>query len=169
MCEMEALYRWTKNHYRYVSDPVNAETISTPPSQFAEIDTPPEVLRAILGDDLIQRMQGFGVAGAIHEANVIECPGCFRHSIGGIIPKTSGDCDEGVTLLASMAASIGIVPRFHLGGYTSESEDSWSHIWNGLQHNMDWVNIDLTEDFPIGEFYHGFTVYGHYDIFPEAA
>ena len=48
LCEMNALFLWTKNHIRYVNDPLQNETIATPKFHLAEIMTPPEVIRTIL-------------------------------------------------------------------------------------------------------------------------
>lgn len=97
-CEMQALWKWTKDHMRYVNDPEEKELIATPPLHIAEIMTPPEVIRRVLGDELIRQMSGFGIGHALLEADSrktqIVCRGCFRTELSGLQPMTSGDCDE---------------------------------------------------------------------------
>jgi hypothetical protein len=171
-CEMAALFTWTKGHFRYVNDPVNAEAIQTPPAQIAEILTPPDVIRAVLGEDLIQQMQGFGIGGAVLAApNQVLARGCFRDSIAGPMwHKTSGDCDEGATFLATMLAAIGISSRFQFGGSLDADgrTPNWHHVWTGGydESSGKWIDMDITEERSnLGWRYPNFNAYGHVPIF----
>lgn len=97
LCEMNVLFQWTKNHMRYVNDPVGKEMIATPKLHLAEILTPPEVVRAILGEELIQQMRGFGVGRSVmgdgFRTNVLAYKACFRDELSGVHHgATSGDC-----------------------------------------------------------------------------
>lgn len=170
-CEMAAMFQWAKNHFRYVNDQVEGEAIQTPAAQIAEINTPGDVINAILGPDLVQQMSGFGVAGrTLQLPNQIACASCFRKNLSGpeLIGKTNGDCDEGATFLSSMLAAIGITPRFRFGG-SAEGADgaNWHHVWvQGLTEAGDWVDMDITEDdAKLGWSYPGFQRLGYVNIF----
>lgn len=177
LCEMNAIFLWTKNHMRYVNDPVGKEVIATPVLQLAEIMTPPEVVRSILGDTLLQQMRGFGVGSSVLGegglTNTIVCKGCFADELSGPRHgKTSGDCDEGSTFLATLLASIGIVPRFRFGGQEdSEASDgcNYHHVWvQGLDDSGTWVDMDVTERrSKLGWFHEGFGCTGIATIFPD--
>lgn len=170
-CEMDAMFRWTKDHFRYISDQVEGEAIQTPAAQIAEINTPSDVINAILGPELVKQVSGFGIAGRVKELpNQIACRSCFRKNLSGpeFIGKTNGDCDEAGTFLASMLSAIGIKPRFRFGG-SVEGKDTanWHHVWvQGLTEAGDWVDMDITEDdAKLGWSYPGFQCLGHVDIF----
>jgi intein/homing endonuclease len=97
LCEMKALFYWTKNHMRYVSDPVGKETIATPVMHLSEIMTPPSIVRAILGDKLLEQMRGFGaghsLVGDDGRKSILVCRGCFVDELSGLRhSRTSGDC-----------------------------------------------------------------------------
>jgi Transglutaminase-like superfamily len=156
VCEMQAIFLWSKAHMRYVSDTVNKEVIATAPQKIGEMMMPPEILRAILGESLIRALNGeFGVGESLlHRTNQLVCKGCFIHDPSapeGLRPRSSGDCDEACVLLATMLAAIGIPPRFRLGGMpSSKAPDgcSYHHIWTQAQ-NLDsgeWVDMDITEE-----------------------
>jgi hypothetical protein len=171
LCEMKAIFLWSKGHFRYVNDPVSGEVIATPASQIAEIETPADVIHTILGPDLIRQMQGFGIgAVALTPPNRIECRGCFREALSGpeFVGKTSGDCDEGATFLATMLSAIGIVPRFQFGGFMEPSGKAcnWHHVWVAGQSDAgEWVDMDVTEEKSTLGWAHPFECRGHADIF----
>lgn len=177
LCEMNALFLWTKNHMRYVSDPVGKETIATPAMHLAEIMTPPSVVAAILGDRLLEQLRGFGVGRSVmgedSQTTTIVCKGCFRNELSGVSHGfTSGDCDEGSTFLATLIASVGIVPRFRFGGQEdSSSRDgcNYHHVWvQGQDDAGNWVDMDVTEQrSKLGWFHEGFGCTGVATIFPE--
>lgn len=173
-CEMQALWRWAKDHMRYVNDPEEKELLTTPVLNLQEIMTPPEVIRRVLGDDLIRQMSGFGIGHALLEADArktqLVCRGCFRTELTGLKPTTSGDCDEAATFLATLLASVGIKPRFRFGG----SEDSramdgcnYHHVWvQGQDETGNWIDMDITEPKkPFGWFFEGFGCTGVTEIF----
>jgi hypothetical protein len=175
-CEMAALYTWTKHNFRYINDPDDREVISTPRAQIADITTPPSVIRAILGDRLIDQMMHYG-GGRAHDVvdrleGQIQANGCFRASLtgpGGVHPRTSGDCDEGATFLATMLLAAAIPARYRFGG--SENPDStpnWHHVWVQGQNEMgDWIDMDITEpEKKLGWFFPAFRAYGHVPIDP---
>lgn len=177
LCEMNVLFQWAKNHVRYVNDPVGKETIVTPKMQLAEIMTPPSVVRAILGDRLIEQMRGFGaghsLVGDDDRKSILVCKGCFTDELSG--PKhsrTSGDCDEGSTFLATLLSSVGIVPRFRFGGQEDAGASdgcNYHHVWvQGLDDAGNWIDLDVTEKkSKLGWFHDGFSCTGVAAIFPE--
>lgn len=177
LCEMKALFHWTKNHMRYVSDPVGKETIATPVMHLAEIMTPPSVVRAILGEKLLEQMRGFGaghsLVGDDSRKSVLVCQGCFVDELSG--PRhslTSGDCDEGATFLATLLSSAGILPRFRFGGQEDPSASdgcNYHHVWvQGRDDSGNWIDMDVTEKrSDLGWFYDGFGCTGIAEIFPE--
>lgn len=178
MCEMNALFHWTKNHFRYVNDPVDKEAIKTAPRMIGEILTPPEVIAAILGPDLIRQMNGFGLGhssalGADPRKSIILCMGCFEPRLSGPVhSKGSGDCDDGATFLATLLAAIGITPRFRFGGQEDDSMQdgcNYHHVWVQAQDDKgDWHDMDVTEKrSKLGWFYEGFSCTGVAAIFPE--
>jgi len=168
LCEMAALFHWVKKHYRYVSDPVNREAIETPVRMIEDIQTPPEVLQAILGEDLIQQMKGFGVGYRILAHNrCVMAESCFRAD-GKIQPRTSEDCDSGATFLATLFAAVGIVPRFRFGGNRGgRGACNYHHVWvQGQGPGGDWVDFDVTEaSSKPGWFWPHFECYGYTPIF----
>lgn len=172
VCEMQTIYNWTKDHFRYVNDPIDEETIQTPASQLREIQTPPSILRTLLGDRLIQQLFGFGVAESLTDPKFdgkknFVCQSCFEPGLGGPQhhPKTSGDCDEGATLLATLLAAVGIQTRFRLGAFTCGAQPAYQHIWvQGRSERGDWIDMDVTEPKRgFGWFYESFRCYGHTD------
>lgn len=172
LCEMKGLFLWTKGHFRYINDPVNGEAIMTAPAMIADIETPPEVIEAILGPDLVRQMQGFGIgAAALTPPSRIECRGCFRDTLSGAeyIGKTSEDCDSGAIFLGTMLAAIGIVPRFQFGGFAEASGDpNYHHVWvAGKADNGDWIDMDITEEKSTLGWSYPFQARGHVDIFTE--
>jgi len=176
-CEMAALFGWTKNHFRYVNDPVGKEAIGTPVHHLAEIMTPPEILHAVLGEDLLRQMKGFGagrsLVGSDPRKSVFVCQGCFEEQLSGTYhSRSSGDCDEGSTFLATMMAAIGIVPRFRFGGVDSDKAAdgcSYYHVWTqGQDESGHWIDFDVTEKkSKPGWFFEGFGCTGLASIFPE--
>jgi len=168
-CEMNTLFLWTKGNFRYVNDPVNAETIATPVHQIAQLSMPPEILEMILGPELIKQMEGFGVGEAILQPpNQIRCDSCFENSLAGPRPKVSGDCDEAGTFLATMLAAIGIVPRFRVGGQNGrDGSCNFHHIWvQAADEANRWIDMDITEtSSEMGWYFSGFQCYGHIPIF----
>lgn len=176
MCEMNALFLWVKSHMRYVADPVGKETIATPVMHLAEVMTPPEVVRAILGEELLGQMRGFGVGrsvlGETARTNILMCKSCFKDELSGPrLSGTSGDCDEGATFLSALLASVGIVPRFRFGGQEDSSAAdgcNYHHVWvQGLNDDGHWVDMDVTEvKSRLGWFHDGFGCKGFVEIFP---
>jgi hypothetical protein len=151
-CEMQAIFQWTKDRYRYINDPENKEVISTAQAQLADIMTPPAVLRMILGDNLIRQMMHFGANEAIitNTENQIQCRGCYEPSMSdfdGIRPRTSGDCDEGATLLASLLLGAAIPARYRFGGHEGgDGGENWHHVWVQAQDEQgNWIDMDPTE------------------------
>lgn len=178
MCEMNVLFQWTKNHFRYVNDPIDNETIKTAPRMIGEILTPPEVIEAVLGPKLIQQMKGFGLGefstlGDDPRKSLILCKGCFDHRLSGPAhAKASGDCDDGATFLATMLAAVGIMPRFRFGGQEDDSAPdgcNYHHVWvQGQDDKGNWHDMDVTEDrSKLGWFYEGFRCTGVAPIFVE--
>lgn len=166
-CEMQALFQWTKNHMRYVSDPEGKELLTTPVLNISDIMTPPAVIKEILGEDLIRQMMGFGIGHSLLEAGrpgkkVLMCKGCFVHDrLSGPYHRTSGDCDEGATFLGSMLASIGITPRFRFGGHESSTAIdgcNYHHVWvQGQDETGNWIDMDVTEErSKLGWYFEGF-------------
>lgn len=170
LCEMQALFLWVKGNYRYVNDPPGREVIQTPVSQIMEMLTPPHVLRQILGDDLIRQMEGFGARSRMSEtAHSFVCASCFRTELSGPKPKTSGDCDEGATLLATMLGAVGIVPRFRFGGMLRGNACNYHHVWvQARDAGGNWIDMDVTEEkSKLGWFFEGFDCFGHAFILPK--
>lgn len=172
-CEMNAIYLWTKGHFRYVNDPPSKEVIATPLSQISDIMTPPEVLEAVLGPKLIQQIQGFGVGMSLLDIShpdrrAMVSGSCWKNELTGMCHRTSGDCDEASTFLATMLAAVGIVPRFRFGGTETSSGDcNYHHVWvQGQDEHGGWVDMDITEpDKKIGWFFEGFDCTGYTPIF----
>ena len=178
LCEMNSMFNWVKNHFRYVNDPVDKEAIKTAPRMLGEILTPPEVIAAILGPDLLRQMDGFGVGhgsvlGDDSRKTLLLCRGCFDHRLSGPVhSKGSGDCDDGATFLATMLSAIGIVPRFRCGGQEDESMSdgcNYHHVWVQAQDDKgQWHDMDVTEKrSKLGWFYEGFSCTGIAEIFPD--
>lgn len=171
-CEMNTIYSWVKDHFRYVNDTVDEEVIQTPISHLREIATPPEVLRQLLGDGLIQQLFGFGVSESLKNPkypgkNNFVCGACFTPGLGDTKTvhhgKTSADCDEGATFLATMLEAIGIPARFRFGAFTGCGEEpAYQHVWvQGQNEHGDWIDMDVTEkDKPFTWFYDQFRCYG---------
>jgi hypothetical protein len=173
-CEMNVMYTWVKNHFRYVNDTVDEEVIQTPASHLREIQTPPDVLRQLLGDNLISQLFGFGVSESLANPkhpgkNNFVCGACFVPTGLGSTKalhhgKTSADCDEGATFLATMLEAIGIPARFRFGAFTGcgEAEPAYQHVWvQGQNENGDWLDMDVTEnDKSFLWFYDQFRCYG---------
>lgn len=171
-CEMETLFQWTKDHYRYVNDPINQEVIQTPVSQLREIMTPPDLIKELVGEKLIGRLFGFGVAHSLVDPNSegkkkFMAASCFMGDLSNMKAKTSGDCDEGSTFLATMLAAIGIKPRFRFGGSMRGGEPEYYHVWIQGQNEMgEWIDMDVTEQkSTLGWFHEGFTAFGVTPIF----
>ena len=167
-CEMNALFLWTKNNFRYVNDPVLAEAIATPVQQLGSLMSPPSLLEAILGDALIRQMDSFGVGQSLLEPpNQIASTPCFdRKQI--VRNRVSGDCDEGAIFLGTLLAAVGIVPRFRFGGQkTSDGKCNYHHVWlQGADDQGKWYDMDVTEDdSKLGWFHKDFNCFGHADIF----
>ena len=166
ICEMNALFLWVKNHMRYVNDPVDKEVIATAEYHLDDLMMPPDVVRAILGEQLLQQMEGFGIqTSALGKTNVIHCNACFSSGLTGPRPTTSGDCDEGATFLSTLLAAIGIVPRFRFGG-TEDKRSSdgcnYHHVWVQANDGRgSWIDMDVTEkESSLGWFYPHFTCFG---------
>lgn len=173
VCEMAALFAWTKEHYRYVNDPVDKEAIQTPVSMIRDITTPSEVLEAILGPELIERMNGFGVGHSMmgYQTGRVLAAACFEHGVDGLHPRASEDCDSGAVFIASLLASIGITPRFRFGGQKRGNACNYHHVWTQAydSHSGKWVDMDVTESkSKLGWFFEGFGCTGHTTIFPGA-
>lgn len=171
LCEMNALFLWTKKNYRYVNDPPGREVLTTPASMLSDIMTPPNVLEHILGPDLVRQIQGFGVGESLfsYTTGVVECASCFRVHGGKLHPKASEDCDGGSTFLATMLAAVGIVPRFRFGGQKEPNGScNYHHVWvQGRGPGGEWVDMDVTEEVSkLGWFFEGFGCFGHVPIFP---
>lgn len=177
LCEMNALFLWTKNHMRYIADPIGKELIATPKLHLAEIMTPPSVVQAILGDTLIRQMRGFGVGRSVMgedlQTNVLVGKACFvgEELSGPKLSRTSGDCDEGSTFLATLLASVGIVSRFRFGGQEDDSASdgcNYHHVWvQGQDDTGKWIDLDVTEKkSKLGWFHDGFSCTGVASIFP---
>ena len=175
-CEMQSLFLWMKDNYRFVNDPVEKEYLTTPAFQVAEILTPPAVLREILGANLIRQMMHTGkVDASILDASKegrkqIVCRGCFDGKGSGLHPRLSVDCDEAATVLGALLAGIGIVPRFRFGGRTDPRASDgclYSHVWlQGLDEMGKWVDLDVTEvDSKLGWYFEGFECTGVLPIF----
>lgn len=167
LCEMNALFLWVKNHMRYVNDPVDKEVIATAEYHLDDLAMPPDLVEAILGKELLQQMEGFGVQRSAlgMKTNVIHCKACFEQNLSGPRPTTSGDCDEGATLLSTLLAAVGIVPRFRFGG-TEDSKSSdgcnYHHVWVQANDGRgSWIDMDVTEaESKLGWFYPHFTCFG---------
>lgn len=169
-CEMNTLYSWVKQHFRYVNDPVDEETIQTPVSHLREIQTAPAILRVLLGDDLINQLFGFGVAESLTNPKFpgkqnFVCASCFTDGVGGTkVPhgRTSADCDEGATFLATLLEAIGIPARFRFGAFTCGDDPAYQHVWvQGQTEHGDWIDMDVTEiKKPFTWFYDAFRCYG---------
>lgn len=170
-CEMNVILEWVKDHYRYVEDPTREETIQTAASMLREINTPPSILQDILGESLIRRLFGFGVAESLKEPRhpgkkVFICRSCFgrngvRHS------KTSGDCDEAAVLVATLLSAIRIEPRFRFGGQRVGGECDFYHVWVvGKNERGEWIDLDATEkESKPGWVHPSFTCFGTRKIF----
>jgi hypothetical protein len=177
LCEMNVLFNWVKNHFRYVNDPVENETIKTAPRMIGEILTPPAIIAAILGPELIQQMKGFGLGDSVitndPRKSIILCQGCFHDRLSGPQhSKTSGDCDDGATFLATLLAAIGITPRFRFGGQEDDSMDdgcNYHHVWVQARDDKGrWHDMDVTEKkSKLGWWYEGFGCTGTASIFHD--
>lgn len=168
LCEMNALFLWVKSHLRYTNDPVDNEVIATAPYHLDDMATPPEVIEAILGPEVIKAMDSLGFTPAKLHTNKIHCRVCFEEKLSGPHPTSSGDCDEGATLLNTLLAAVGIVPRFRFGGHVApRSKDGcgYHHVWSQAQHGGQWIDMDVTEkNAKIGWYYPRFTCYGSAEI-----
>lgn len=170
-CEISALYTWAKNHMRYINDPDDIEVIATAPAQIADIHTPPELIEEILGPELVAQMMHYNASrheGLRGTRGVIHVDRCFRTSgIGasGLMPRMSGDCDEGATFLASLLMAAAIPARYRFGGSIGHRDKpNWHHVWvQGQNENGDWIDMDITEpEQKLGWFFPAFQAFGHY-------
>lgn len=167
LCEMTALFYWTKNHYRYVNDPVEKEMLTTPPRMVEDILAPPEVIREILGEDLIRQMHGFGVGKSILKRDrELRAESCFKD--GRHCPRASEDCDSGAVFLATLFAAVGIVPRFRFGGTKAGERCNYYHVWTqGQGPGGEWIDFDVTEvSSKPGWFWPHFDCFGRASIWP---
>jgi len=172
LCEISVIFEWVKEHYRYVSDPVLKEAVQTPVSMINDIMSPPELLRAILGEELVARINGFGVGQSLLglRTNRLVASSCFEKRIDGFHLRASEDCDSVAVLLASLLAAIGIVPRFRFGGFRRGNGCSYHHVWvqAWLPSKGKWIDLDATEEgSKVGWFFNGFECTGYVLIFPE--
>lgn len=156
--ELGALFGWAKGHFHYVSDPVGKELLQTPGRMVRQAQAPREMLARILAPIYARPAKGGVVRMDASEMN-------------GPLPKALGDCDEGAIFVASLAAAVGIVPRFRFGG----DGDSLFHVWvqaqvppgpdYGVSGGPVWVDMDVTEpSYELGQFA-PFRKYAHMEIF----
>lgn len=117
VCEIEKIYDFVRQHFRFVDDPTNNEAISTVERFLREI-----------------REKG----------------------------RTSGDCDEVSTFLATLLSAVGIPARFRFGGRGREL----SHVWVQAQlFNGRWVDLEPSGYLDPG-FYFDFPSFTEMEIFP---
>ena len=167
-CEMKVLFAWVCQHFRYINDPPDEEFVQTPLAQLREIGTPPEILRALLGDKLIEQIFGFGVAESLMTPDfegkkTIVCASCFEPGhITGPHMKSSGDCDEGATFLATLLQAAGIESKFRFGAFVCGDAPAYQHVWvQGRSANGEWLDMDVTEpQRPFGWYHEGFRCFG---------
>lgn len=62
--------------------------------------------------------------------------------------QASGDCDDKVTLLASLLETIGHPTRFRVVGFTSA--DEYQHVYLETKLGPRWVSLETTENVPMG-------------------
>lgn len=139
---IEAIEGWCREHYAYVNDPPNIEVIQTPKRMVKQTLIPEEVTRDIMEP----------ILGAMSEAIG---PKIREYEFPGM---TSGDCDEGSTLMnaqcaawrpesdemsaAKGAPSSNIRPvRFRFGG----NGGTLHHVWARPYLGEDGIDCDLTE------------------------
>lgn len=156
--ELGALFGWAKAHFHYVSDPVGKEVIQTAGRMVRQAQAPREMLARILAPIYAKPARGGVVRMDAAEMNAP-------------LPKALGDCDEGAIFMASLAAAVGIMPRFRFGG----DGDSLFHVWvqaqvppgqeYGVSGGPVWVDMDVTEpSYGLGQFA-PFRKYAHMEIF----
>lgn len=138
---MEAIEGWCRDHYSYVNDPPNIEIIQTPKRMVKQTMIPEAVTRDIM-EPVLGAMEN-ALGARVRE---YKFPG-----------MTSGDCDEGSTLMnancaawkgdaGTLAARQGlggsIRPiRFRFGG----NGGTLHHVWARPYLGEDGVDCDLTE------------------------
>ena len=172
-CEIASIFEWNRYYVRYVNDPVSKEVMETPPRLIRDAQQPPHVLEAILPPDLRTAILGFGpVPDVISRARVVTRTAAVRHVKDGVgvTVRAAEDCESQSALLASMLASVGIVPRFRLGGevlrVSGKDECNFHHVWvQALDGSGTWVDLDSTEKEKMGWFYPHFACYGTREIF----
>lgn len=82
------------------------------------------------------------------------------------IETASGDCDDKVTLLASLLAVAGFGSRFVVGGY---SPDEPAHVWLEvyLDWSGEWLALDPTNEQALPGWFQKFPYQYTYDIWPD--
>lgn len=139
---IEAIESWCREHYVYVNDPPNIEIIQTPKRMIKQTMIPDEVTREVMGPILEAMEEAVG-------------PSVRNYKMPGL---TSGDCDEGSTimnaqcaawqgdadeLVSIQGAAIGQIRpvRFRFGGNGGTLHHVWARPYLGDQG----VDCDLTE------------------------
>jgi transglutaminase-like putative cysteine protease len=59
-----------------------------------------------------------------------------------------GDCDDQVVLLATLLEAVGYPTRFVVSGYNDPGQ--FEHVYLQAWLNDQWVNMDPTEQHPMG-------------------
>lgn len=67
---------------------------------------------------------------------------------GATLRRQSGDCDDQVTLLASLLESVGYPTRLVIEAY--QAPGAWEHIYLEALLGDEWVAMDPTEHQPLG-------------------
>lgn len=145
-----AVFDWTKRNFAFTNDPIGAELIKSPNRMFKELTEVPRALKQILGDDLAEAVKGqkdlrIQRRDFVENLNAIVHPPCVDMGNNLVCPKMRGDCDDSALLIGGMLASVGIEPRFALGGNPGKSgECEYFHVWVQGMGSSGWIDMDIT-------------------------
>lgn len=133
--QLEAIDVWCRDHFCYVNDPPNVEVIQTPRRMWKQTRIPREVLAHIM-EPFYKAME--------------ETDPAFSRASYEPAPLFSGDCDEGASMVLSLAACMDVGSlRFRFGG----NDGTLHHVWAKVQADGQWYDSDITEpNYKLGEF-----------------
>jgi hypothetical protein len=168
-CQAATLFAWLKAHFLFLNDPVDREKIKTPHRFVRELETPREIIAWILAP-LVGRDIPGGLLAAPRNFVAIQAP--LRDLSWVPDPKFVEDCDGSATILATLLAAAGIVPRFRFGGLpiveNGEEVCGWHHVWVQAQLDGGWVDMDVTEpESTFGWFFPAFRCYETLALYKE--
>lgn len=127
LIDLEGLFYWVRNKFCYVDDPTGAEVMQTAARMIRQMETPREILEWIWAP----------IRDGMAEARGVD-QGLLHVPEG----KAIGDCEEGVILILTLAASLDIAPiKFRFGG----NEGTLHHVWGSAFAGGEWREMDVTQ------------------------